>query len=390
LARTELARTSAEVADEVAAMILQAQTHYWTAVAAEQNQNLRALSFEAASNSAALAQALHKAGNISAKQLASEAAEAALAAIEMQRAEGEFAGAKAALLLTLGLPADEQRVQLPVSMAPITSNVEPLKVLQARALTQRADLQAKRLGVIAFAQYLNTSKRWRWFSDLRVGAERERETDGEKLRGLNFSLSLPIFNQGQASVMRAGAWLTRAQAELALLEREVQSEVQLAHAGLLLQTRLLRTYQSELIPAREKLVEESQKQYNFMLIGAFDLILAKREEYQSYADAINAARDYWIQRAILKSAIGGELNDVPLSQSESSSGTSVIVKSAAQHQHEPTEISAQPKAFVCPMHPDVQSDQSGACPICKMALVPKNSTDAKSAETNQHEGHDHE
>lgn len=28
------------------------------------------------------------------------------------------------------------------------------------------------------------------------------------------------------------------------------------------------------------------------------------------------------------------------------------------------------KAFVCPMHPEVQSDHEGVCPECQMKLVP--------------------
>jgi hypothetical protein len=39
-------------------------------------------------------------------------------------------------------------------------------------------------------------------------------------------------------------------------------------------------------------------------------------------------------------------------------------------------------AFVCPMHPEVASDQAGRCPKCGMKLVAR--------EEEQHEEHDHD
>lgn len=44
--------------------------------------------------------------------------------------------------------------------------------------------------------------------------------------------------------------------------------------------------------------------------------------------------------------------------------------------------------YTCPMHPRIQMDQPGQCPICGMSLVPKKLEDS-SVETD-HEGHDHD
>jgi len=53
---------------------------------------------------------------------------------------------------------------------------------------------------------------------------------------------------------------------------------------------------------------------------------------------------------------------------------------------EPTKTGAPveraPGAYVCPMHPEVASDQPGPCPKCGMKLVAR--------EQEQHEGQDHD
>ena len=59
------------------------------------------------------------------------------------------------------------------------------------------------------------------------------------------------------------------------------------------------------IPVREAAVTFTQQEYNYMLVGVFELIAAKQAEYDSYQEYLEAVRDYWIARAQLEHAIGG-------------------------------------------------------------------------------------
>ena len=45
-----------------------------------------------------------------------------------------------------------------------------------------------------------------------------------------------------------------------------------------------------------------------MAIGSFELFAAKAEEARTEREYINAVRDYWIARAELERAVGGNLN----------------------------------------------------------------------------------
>ena len=70
-----------------------------------------------------------------------------------------------------------------------------------------------------------------------------------------------------------------------------------------------------MIPLREQAVAESQRFYNFMLIGVYELLQAKQDEIDAYRGYIEAVRDYWVARSDLERAVGGRLaldNEHPL------------------------------------------------------------------------------
>jgi cobalt-zinc-cadmium efflux system outer membrane protein len=50
-----------------------------------------------------------------------------------------------------------------------------------------------------------------------------------------------------------------------------------------------------------------QLEYNAMLAGVFQLLVAKRDEIDAGRGYIEALRDYWIARCDLERAVGGEL-----------------------------------------------------------------------------------
>lgn len=69
--------------------------------------------------------------------------------------------------------------------------------------------------------------------------------------------------------------------------------------------RLVEHYREVVIPVREAAVAFTQQEYNYMLVGAFELILAKQAEYDAYQEYVEAVRDYWITRSDLERATGG-------------------------------------------------------------------------------------
>jgi cobalt-zinc-cadmium efflux system outer membrane protein len=62
-----------------------------------------------------------------------------------------------------------------------------------------------------------------------------------------------------------------------------------------------------LLPLRERVVQHAQLRYNAMLLGVFQLLLARREQMDAYRDYLDSVRDYWTARADLERAAGGSL-----------------------------------------------------------------------------------
>jgi outer membrane protein, heavy metal efflux system len=62
------------------------------------------------------------------------------------------------------------------------------------------------------------------------------------------------------------------------------------------------------VPNQRRILNESLINYNAMAIGNFELFTTKAEEARTEREYIEAVRDYWITRAKLERAVGGNLS----------------------------------------------------------------------------------
>lgn len=308
LAERDLAALRIEVAAALVDVARDTERAWYRHVAAEQTATLRSATAEAAEASAALARRLHEAGNISRLQLVREQAALGEAQVRALHAESQTAITRRDLNLLMGLAGeDADRWQTPGGL-PLPVEQEPeLAALLAEARAHRLDLAAGhlQLGVLEDGQQL--ANRWGWLGTLELDYEWERETDGSRLRGPGLKLELPIFNQGQHRTMRADARLERGRAELAARELLVDLDVRTTFTRLARQRDVIDAYRSTIVPARAEAVERQLERYNFMLIGTFELLLARQQEYQAYEHYIDAVRDYWLARTDLAHAVGRPL-----------------------------------------------------------------------------------
>jgi cobalt-zinc-cadmium efflux system outer membrane protein len=151
------------------------------------------------------------------------------------------------------------------------------------------------------------TRAFRLLGDTGIGYEREEETDGARLSGPTLELELPIFNQGQARVARAEAQLRVARARLAHFELSSDNAVDAGAQRVQVLSDIVRIHREALVPQRETVVARSQEEQNYMLIGVFELIRAKTEEYDAYQSLLEAVRDYWLARVDLMRVVGSRL-----------------------------------------------------------------------------------
>ncbi len=304
-ARFEAAKL--EVGAAAMSLASDAETAWYRLAGAEQAAAMRARVSEAADASATLAQRYFDAGNISKRELAMEKAAAAQAQLDKLSAEADAQATRSALNRLMGLPATQTAWTLAGGLPAPLANEDALDDLLKLAAECRLDLAAARKNAEAIASAYGLERKTRLLGPIEIGYDHEKETDGSKIRGPTLSWTIPVFNWGSGRVARAQAELDRAEAQLAASKLDASNDVQAAHTALLAAKTLAERYRTQLIPQREAVVEQAGRELNYMLIGAFDVILVKQQEYDAYAGYLKAVRDYWIARAELTRAVGHKL-----------------------------------------------------------------------------------
>jgi cobalt-zinc-cadmium efflux system outer membrane protein len=295
------------VADEVVQLVANVRMSYFQALGAKQVRNLRKEITLAAGNSFELAQRLHSAGNISDLEMATENAHFEQSRLELARSETALLDARERLTGLMGLWGEQTDWRLPEQLPDLPSDEFPLEQLESMAIENRLDLAAERKAVEALAQALGITIDWRWVGQIEVGVSTERETDRTWVTGPSLAIELPIFNQRQADIARLEAQLRRSQKRLTAQAIEIRSEVRSLRNRLIMQRNMVDHYRRTVLPLREQIVDLTLKNYNYMLTGAFDLLMAKQQEFEAYQKYLEAIRDYWIIRADMQRSLGGRL-----------------------------------------------------------------------------------
>lgn len=306
-AEGEFERVKQLVGARVLNLAADTEAAYYRLVGAWQTLTMREAIATSAQSSSDLAQRFFDAGNITRLELAREQATGAQARLDVLQAQAEVTVARGALNRLMGLTAaeDDWKVsgRLPAPLAEEDAISDLLKTADA----SRLDLAAARQRVSLLEDAFGVVRRSRYLGDVEIGVETERETDGSRITGPTFGLELPIFNQGRGRVARAEASLQEAEAELRSLEIEISNGVQRAAAEVAAAKERAGQYRQSLIPLREAIVARTQEEVNFMLVGQFELLLAKQQEYDAYQGYLEAVRDYWLARVELAREIGTRL-----------------------------------------------------------------------------------
>lgn len=306
LERAEQARVAAEVADALAEVALEARTQLLQAVAARTLEDLYARIEEASSSAAELARRMHAAGNLSDRDYVAEVDAFEEARLARAEAAAERVAAEERLRRALGVSPEGGAWMLPSELAPLPEREASLAGLERRALEQRQDLAAAVRGSELAAGELGVARDWRLLGLLEVGVNAERE-DGTWQVGPELALELPLFDRRSARRVELAAQLARADHEVFALALEVRSQVREARERLRALRARAEHARDVRLPAREALVRLTQENYDFMLVGAFELLAARRAADQARVAEVELLRDYWVARAELERAVGGSL-----------------------------------------------------------------------------------
>lgn len=302
-AEVEFAAFKQDVGAKVLEVVLATKSAYYDYIAAKQIAAMREKIAKAGVLSKGLAERFHDAGNMTPRNLALEQAAASEARIDALDAQAIVAEKRAALANLLGLStADDWTTpdQLP---EPFMWD-EDVAALLELAQNQRLDLAAHKARVDNLAAKLGVVQWTRWLGEFGIGVESERETDGARITGPALDWEIPIFTQNRDQLLRSEAEMRIAVADYAGLLKRSENDVRLAHAALANSRARLMRYRDDLIPARIAATQRALEEQTFMLIGIFEVLAAKQQEYDAYQSYLEAVRDYWLTRTQLERSVG--------------------------------------------------------------------------------------
>lgn len=307
VAKDQLESVVLRVADDTLELISQVKTAFYSLQASDQLLKQFRLIVDANAASLDLAQRQYEAGNISDLALARQQAIYSRSRLDVATTEAEIRENREKLNRLLGLWGPDTDWQIAGELPEVPSSDLPMRGLERLAISQRLDLQADYLQIAGQAKNLGLTKSFRLLGALDFAVESERETDSQTRTGPTFAIELPVFNQGQARIARGEAALRQAQDKFEALAIEVRSQIGELRDELASKRDVARFYKEELLPGERRILNESLLNYNAMEIGDFELFATKAEEARTERDYLEAVRDYWITRAELERAVGGNL-----------------------------------------------------------------------------------
>ena len=307
LARLEQDRARLRIAGAVLTVSLDVESAWYRYVGAEQVEGMRGAVADALQTSADLAQRFFDAGNITELQLNRELAAASSARIAASRALVEAKLARLDLDSLIGLRSSETKWRTAAVLPlPVEHEDDPIE-LRTTASASSLELLAARKEAAIFASSARTTRAFRLLGGTTIGYDREREVDKSVIRGPTLDLEVPIFNQGGARVARADAQLRIAKAKLAQSELSTDNAIDLAAERVRVLSDIVRIHREALVPQREIVAARSQDEENYALIGEFEVLMAKTQEYDAYQGFLEAVRDYWLARVDLTRLVGSRL-----------------------------------------------------------------------------------
>jgi cobalt-zinc-cadmium efflux system outer membrane protein len=334
IAAAQFEEVRLRVAGEVFDLAARVRGAYFTLQGAEQVVQVLQAVLTTSEAGTDLAQRLRQAGNINDLRLAAERGLTEEVRAELMRATSETIDPREDLRRLMGVSDSDAPFEVPAALPGLPADDPSLGEMLALAKTRRLELAAAHEEEANLSQALETARLWRFVGVLDVGAMTHREQGKSNwIAGPNASLELPVFDQRQAQIARLESEVRRSRSRASALALDVAADVRRNYDKLRATRALCNQYRAALIPLREQVVALSQQFYDAMLLGAFELFLAKQAEIKSYRDYVAAVRDYWIAVAGLERAVGARLPSSPTAEPTVPPVVAAAAVEPAHHSH---------------------------------------------------------
>jgi cobalt-zinc-cadmium efflux system outer membrane protein len=310
------------LANSVLILIAEVKEAYYAYQGALHMQGFRQSIVSTSQAAVELAKGQLEAGNISSLDVDQQLALYHAAKLELEKSKSETKVAREELARLMGITGIPTQWKIIEKLPPLPRKDPILETLETVAVSQRLDLAASKKRIEASRHAVNLANSY-YVPSLAVGIRGDIDEEGNNSVGPTVSVGLPIFGQRKVARARAEALLRQSERESTALVFDIKSELKRAYEEFLLARQTANYYQSQILPLSKRIVDESLKHYNYMLLSNYQLIQAKQNQISAQRDYINALRDYWMTRSELERIVGGTLNAQPPPESTKHQGGEV-------------------------------------------------------------------
>lgn len=273
------------------------------------------------------AERLHKAGNIRDLDLHNEKAMRDQSRLDLTMAQSATMTSRETLNRVLGLWGADTGWTIAHRLPPVPSDAIEMDNIEADAVRNSLDLAMVRQRIQANGYSLGLTKATALAPSLELGPDAERE-DGDWDVGPHLSLPIPLFDQGQARIAAAQAELRRQRQLYIATAVDVRSAAREARQRLATARRVALFYQDEVLPLRQKIVNETMLEYNAMQVGVFQILNAKQQQIETGRRYVESLYAYWSSRTGVEALRQGRMSGADRSNTTTMS-TSPMMSGAA-------------------------------------------------------------
>ena len=308
VASAQFEQAKLSVGNTVLNLSAEVRSAYYTLQADEQILEMRQTVAHATEAAVDIATLQYDAGTLKILDLTNQQGFHDQAKLDVARTDIQIVADREHLNRLMGFWGMDTTWKIPKRLPDLPNDEIPFEHLESLAVSQRLDLATARQETQAITHALYLTRKYRYITVLDIGVDTEHDVaDDVNLTGPNVTIELPIFDQRQAEIARLESQLRQSQQRLSALAIDIRSEIREIRDRLLAARNVAKYHHDIILPLRQRIVDESQLYYNGMLIGVYELLLAKQNQINAGREYIESLQDYWIARSDLERAVGGRL-----------------------------------------------------------------------------------
>ena len=209
------------------------------------------------------------------------------------------------LIKQLGMWGSQARALIvPTELPKLPESLPEIYSVEGEAIENRIDVQIAKANLESMAKSLKLTKTNPFLTAVEFGRVLEK-TEGEKERGYELELRIPIFDGGGVQNKKARFLLEQAQAQAEAIAISAASNARSALAIYQSNWEIAKHTEESLLPIRKRISQEQLLMYNGMLISVFDLLDDVRTATDVEVAYLNAVRDFWLAETNLQQALTG-------------------------------------------------------------------------------------